>query len=138
MRIFPGGDVYFGALFNSFIHVMMYSYYTLSLLKISCPWKKYLTQAQLLQFVTVVIYSIASLSLMKEGTTTLQRVGYGVQLFEMTSLFVLFMAFYRKTYSKKKKEAPNGEEDSSPESDTISESSPEQGSLSSQEGADES
>merc|ERR1711862_1083382 len=56
----PEGDAYFGALLNSLIHVKMYSYYTLSLLKISCPWKKYLTMAQLFQFTTVVIYSVFS------------------------------------------------------------------------------
>jgi elongation of very long chain fatty acids protein 4 len=33
INLCPGGDIYFGALFNSWIHVMMYSYYALALLK---------------------------------------------------------------------------------------------------------
>merc|ERR1712087_1062039 len=57
----PVGDCYFGALLNSLIHVMMYSYYTMSLMRISCPWKKYLTMGQLIQFSTVVVYSMVSI-----------------------------------------------------------------------------
>ena len=34
-------------------------------------------------------------------------IAHAVQVFEMTSLFVLFMAFYRKTYSKGKKSSNN-------------------------------
>ena len=48
--LYPAGDAYFGALLNSIIHVMMYSYYGLALLGVNCPWKRYLTQAQLAQF----------------------------------------------------------------------------------------
>jgi len=103
MRFYPGGDIYFGALINSWIHVMMYSYYTLSLLKIPCPWKKYLTQAQLLQFVSVVVYSLLSLAQMQREAHWTHYYAYSTQLFEMVSLFVLFMHFYRKAYSKKTK-----------------------------------
>merc|ERR1719191_2369329 len=42
IRNFPGGDSYFSALLNSGIHVLMYSYYTLSMLKFPCPWKRFL------------------------------------------------------------------------------------------------
>jgi len=35
-----GGDAYFGMFCNSLIHVFMYSYYGLALLKINTPWKK--------------------------------------------------------------------------------------------------
>lgn len=100
----PGGDSYFGALLNSWIHVMMYSYYALSLLKIRCPWKKYLTQAQLLQFTSVVTYTVASMFLWdKDILTGWHYFAAAVQMFEMISLFVLFFSFYRKAYSQKKK-----------------------------------
>lgn len=104
MTFWPGGDAYFGALLNSWIHVMMYSYYTLSLLKIPCPWKKYLTVAQLVQFTTVVGYTVLSFIRISklEDTTWKHFTAHAVQVFEMTSLFVLFMHFYRKTYNKKK------------------------------------
>jgi len=101
LRVYPGGDSYFGAMCNSFIHVMMYSYYALALLKISCPWKKYLTQAQLIQFTSVVLFSFAGILSPSVEKTWESYVAHFVQDFEMISLFVLFMAFYRKAYSKK-------------------------------------
>eukprot|EP00977_Amphora_coffeiformis_P027903 scaffold34659_cov180-Amphora_coffeaeformis.AAC.2 len=98
LKASPGGDSYFGALVNSWIHVMMYSYYTLALLKIPCPWKRYLTQAQLVQFVSVVGYTIVCYTLQPAGTWFMP---YFVQLFEMVSLLVLFLHFYRKAYRSK-------------------------------------
>lgn len=76
----------------------MYSYYTLALLKIPCPWKRYLTQAQLVQFVSVVGYTIICYTLQPAGTWLMP---YLVQLFEMLSLLVLFLHFYRKAYRSK-------------------------------------
>jgi len=101
MKLYPGGDIYFGALLNSWIHVMMYSYYTMSLLKIPCPWKKFLTQAQLLQFLSVVAYSIVSMAWQPQDASWEHYLAYSIQIFEMVSLFVLFMGFYRKAYSRK-------------------------------------
>ena len=104
MRCYPGGDAYFGALLNSWIHVMMYSYYTLSLLKFPCPWKKYITQAQLLQFTSVVVYTGFSFVIVKkEGKAEAKHYAcFAVQVFEMTSLFYLFSLFYSKAYKKRK------------------------------------
>ena len=82
---------------------MMYSYYTLSLLKIRCPWKKYLTMAQLTQFISVLVYSACSMWNMPADGNWQQYLGHCIQDFEMMSLFVLFMHFYRKAYSKKQK-----------------------------------
>jgi elongation of very long chain fatty acids protein 4 len=79
----------------------MYSYYTLSLLKIRCPWKKYLTQAQLLQFLSVLAYSACSLYCMPKDGNWTQYLAYGIQVFEMSSMFVLFLHFYWKAYSKR-------------------------------------
>jgi elongation of very long chain fatty acids protein 4 len=100
----PGGDAYFGALLNSIIHVMMYSYYTLSLCKISCPWKRYLTQAQLLQFTSVVIYTgcCTHIHIKQQDLETKHVWCLIVQFIEMTSMFVLFMHFYSKAYKSKK------------------------------------
>lgn len=109
LKLYPGGDIYFGAMLNSWIHVMMYSYYTLSLLKISCPWKKYLTQAQLLQFVSVLVYSAWSIIRINGDVNWTHYFAYSVQVFEMTSMFVLFMHFYRKAYSAKNRRAKNAE-----------------------------
>ena len=92
---------------------MMYSYYALALLKVSCPWKRYLTQAQLLQFTSVVIYTIYTAYqhyyfTEHEATETQPSLATYyfcacVQVFEMVSLFVLFFIFYKRSYSKKNK-----------------------------------
>ncbi|KAG7344361.1 GNS1/SUR4 family protein [Nitzschia inconspicua] len=120
---YPGGDAYFGALLNSWIHVMMYSYYTLSLLKFNCPWKKYLTQAQLLQFTSVVIYTIFSAGIQIRGGVAEPKhyACFAVQAFEMISMLVLFMHFYSKAYKKRKAEKRNsvGSEDTVPEQASI-------------------
>lgn len=110
----PGGDIYFGALLNSLIHVMMYSYYALALLKVSCPWKRYLTQAQLLQFMSVVAYTVSTAYqhyyYLPHEAIEGEQPSLGtyffccaVQVFEMVSLFVLFSIFYKRSYSKKAK-----------------------------------
>jgi hypothetical protein len=102
MSVFPGGDSYFGALLNSWIHVMMYSYYALSLLQIRCPWKKYLTMAQLVQFLSVLVYTLFSFIYLKNKTTWSQQTAWIVQTAEMVSLFLLFLHFYQNAYAKKK------------------------------------
>ena len=103
IRCYPGGDAYFGALLNSWIHVMMYSYYTLSLLKFPCPWKRFITQAQLLQFTSVVVYTGFSFAIVRKGGQAEAKhyACFAVQTFEMTSLFYLFSLFYSKAYKKK-------------------------------------
>jgi len=96
---FPAGDSYFGALLNSWIHVMMYSYYALSILKVPCPWKRYLTMAQLVQFLSVVLYTLVSACYWPvQDRNAGHFFGAGVQLFEMLSLFFLFQHFYKKSY----------------------------------------
>jgi len=114
VRFSPGGDIYFGALLNSSIHVLMYSYYALALLKVPCPWKRYLTQAQLLQFTSVVIYTMATAyqhyhyvphEAIEGEQPSLTTYVYCcvVQVFEMVSLFILFCLFYKRKYAKKQK-----------------------------------
>jgi len=54
----PGGDSYFSSAQNAFVHVLMYSYYFLATMKISAPWKYYITQVQMLQFCLNVVQGI--------------------------------------------------------------------------------
>ena len=119
LRYSPGGDIYFGALLNSMIHVMMYSYYALALLKFDCPWKRYLTQAQLLQFTSVVVYTCCTAYyhyyfVSHEAIDNVRPslgIYYmccGVQVFEMVSLFVLFSLFYKRKYSSGSKNCGGG------------------------------
>jgi len=90
-------DAYFGAACNSFIHIVMYSYYLMAALGISCPWKRYITQAQMLQFVIVFVHAVFVLR-EKHCPATLPW----AQMFVMANMLVLFGNFYLKAYSKPK------------------------------------
>jgi GNS1/SUR4 family len=90
-----GGDAWFGAAVNSAVHVVMYSYYLLSGLGYSCPWKRYLTRAQMAQFCVCMVHAAYVLVV---GNAP---VGLAVaQAFVMLNMFVLFSQFYCKRYSK--------------------------------------
>lgn len=91
----PGGDTYFSAAQNAFIHVLMYGYYLLASLKFPCPWKKYLTQAQMLQFVFNCIQSAYVLYY----PTPYPKFLAVVLLVYMISLLFLFGNFYVKSNS---------------------------------------
>ena len=95
---FVGGDVWFGGCINSLIHVIMYGYYTLALLNVPCPWKKWITSAQMVQFVTCLSHAIYS---MVKGNVPPGLAS--IQVFVMLSMLVLFGQFYMKSYSSKGK-----------------------------------
>lgn len=90
-----GGDCYFGAAVNSTIHVIMYGYYTLALLGISCPWKKWITTCQMLQFCLCLSHSIY---VVFKGNMPISLPL--AQAFVMVNMLVLFGNFYKKSYSK--------------------------------------
>jgi elongation of very long chain fatty acids protein 4 len=94
----PCVDMYFGALCNSFIHVVMYSYYGLALLGYTVPWKRYITQLQLLQFAVVFCHAVYVLLY----TKCLKILPYS-QMFVMANMLVLFGNFYVKSYKNKEK-----------------------------------
>jgi len=133
-HLWPGGDAYFGALCNSWIHVMMYSYYAMALLKIACPWKRFLTMSQLVQFATVNVYTLLSCWKMYENATWKNYTAYAIQITEMTSLFFLFSHFYRKTYTKKNKVVSLSKDDGESKASTV----PEQESVASSTDDDDS
>ena len=55
----PGGDSYLSAAMNSFVHVLMYSYYFLNAIGVKdVPWKKYITQIQMFQFLVNLIHGL--------------------------------------------------------------------------------
>jgi len=88
----PGGDTYFSAAQNCFIHVLMYGYYFLASLKINAPWKKYLTQAQMFQFVLNMVQACYVLYYPTPYPRTLAM----VLLSYMVTLLFLFGNFYVK------------------------------------------
>lgn len=95
IKIAPQGDAYFGAMVNSFIHVIMYTYYLLASCNIPCPFKRYITRAQLLQFMIVATHSMFSLYHLQCGIIL-----PSLQLFVMMTMLVLFQQFYFQAYRK--------------------------------------
>jgi len=95
-KYFPGGEAYFGALANSFIHVLMYSYYLGASLGVACPWKKYLTLCQQFQF--VICFSHATTVMIRGIVPAWLCL---LQMFVMVNMLVLFTMFYMKAYKKK-------------------------------------
>merc|ERR1711899_233763 len=89
-RLVGGGQSGFGPFLNSGVHTLMYLYYLLAAcgpaLKPYLWWKKYLTTIQLVQFVMVFFHALQPLMFAVTGV----------------QYFILFMAFYRQAYSKKK------------------------------------
>lgn len=86
---------------NSFIHVLMYSYYGLAALGPSVSkylwWKKYLTILQLIQFTTALILGINGI---RSGCDFPLWMQYALVIY-MLSFIVLFGNFYAKAYIAK-------------------------------------
>lgn len=93
----PGGDPWFGAFANSVIHSMMYAYYLMALLQMKCPWKQYVTQAQLIQFVACLTQALYVTYI---GSTPFWLAC--VQIAVMLNMLILFSNFYNKRYIKGK------------------------------------
>ncbi|XP_064480577.1 very long chain fatty acid elongase AAEL008004-like [Ornithodoros turicata] len=95
------GHVVFCVCINGFIHVVMYSYYFLSLLGPSVRrylwWKKYLTQLQLLQFAAGSIHTM--LPLLRD--CGYPRIHTYICIAQGIFFFVMFMNFYQKAYVKR-------------------------------------
>ncbi|KAK3101735.1 hypothetical protein FSP39_005960 [Pinctada imbricata] len=97
-----GGQSFFGAMVNSFIHVIMYTYYGVASLGPQYQkylwWKKYLTMIQLTQFYIGMVYAFASLYLKCDFPLWMQYValGYGV------TIIALFLNFYFHEYITQK------------------------------------
>uniref|UniRef100_A0A8C8CPT4 Elongation of very long chain fatty acids protein 2 n=2 Tax=Oncorhynchus TaxID=8016 RepID=A0A8C8CPT4_ONCTS len=89
----PCGQSFFGPTLNSFIHVCMYSYYGLSTIPSMQKylwWKRYLTQAQLIQFILTITHTLSAIVV---------PCGFpvGCLLFQfsyMATLVILFVNFY--------------------------------------------
>lgn len=91
-----GGESYFGATVNAFIHVLMYGYYFLATLQIKAPWKKYLTQLQMIQFCVCFCHGLYVAFYVKVYPVRLAL----LDLWVMTNMLVLFASFYSKKYKK--------------------------------------
>ena len=100
IHLYPGGDMYMGALLNSWIHIWMYLYYCLST-KLDTKnrikylwWNKILTLNQITQFCINMIHSVFAMIYGERTILFLSAVGFLHQL----SFFVLFWKFYYQKY----------------------------------------
>ncbi|KDO35322.1 hypothetical protein SPRG_00171 [Saprolegnia parasitica CBS 223.65] len=86
--------------FNSFIHTIMYSYYLAAVLGYRSPYAKYLTMAQLTQFLVGISISIPSY--FRAGCFSTDEKFYSLASMHLytVALVFLFYRFFRGRYKK--------------------------------------
>jgi len=98
-----GGHYIFSGLLNLLVHIVMYTYYYLSaqnsLIRQSA-WKQYLTILQMVQFILMFSHSLWTL-LQPNCNVPLPKIF--LVMFMSGLMFVMFMNFYRKSYTQIKK-----------------------------------
>ncbi|KAK0166823.1 hypothetical protein PV327_004306 [Microctonus hyperodae] len=107
VKFTPGGHSTFFGLLNSFVHIVMYSYYLLAALGPHVQpylwWKKYLTAFQMVQFIAIMIHAFQLLFIdCNYPKAFVWWIGLHAVMF-----FFLFNEFYKQSYSVKKQRAQN-------------------------------
>lgn len=99
VKYVPGGISTFHALLNSFIHMLMYTYYGLAAAgpryRRYIWWKKYMTTAQIIQFILVILHSVYTLTL--HDCNYPKQFNYWILSYALIFL-VLFANFYSQAY----------------------------------------
>lgn len=105
----PSGSTFLPAMVNSFIHVLLYSYYGLAAMGPRVAqylwWKKYLTILQLIQFTGALILGVNAI---RSECDFPMWMKYTLVVY-MVSFIVLFGNFYAKAYIRKGKRTFYGE-----------------------------
>lgn len=108
VRFAPGGFGTFHSLLNSFIHLMMYTYYGLAALGPKYQkylwWKKYMTKMQIIQFILVTIHSVQLLYL--KDCKYPRVFAYWILAYAVIFLF-MFANFYIQAYRKSSEQKHN-------------------------------
>ncbi|XP_047527091.1 elongation of very long chain fatty acids protein AAEL008004-like isoform X3 [Vanessa atalanta] len=102
VKFTPGGHSTFFGLLNTFVHIVMYSYYMLAAmgpqLRPYLWWKKYLTTLQMVQFVGIMVHAFQLLFIDCDYPRAfVWWIGMHAVMF-----FFLFKDFYNQSYSKPK------------------------------------
>ncbi|XP_074110770.1 very long chain fatty acid elongase AAEL008004-like isoform X1 [Cotesia typhae] len=102
VKFTPGGHSTFFGLLNSFVHIVMYTYYLLAALGPQVQpylwWKKYLTAFQMIQFIAIMIHAFQLLFIeCNYPKAFVWWIGLHAVMF-----FFLFNEFYKQQYSDKK------------------------------------
>ncbi|XP_065341293.1 very long chain fatty acid elongase 7-like [Cloeon dipterum] len=99
-RYMPGGHGTMLGLLNSFVHVVMYTYYMLSAfgphMQKYLWWKRYLTRMQMIQFLMVLVHTL----LILQPSCTYPKVAFIFLAPNTLIFFYLFNDFYRQAYRK--------------------------------------
>lgn len=101
LRIIPSnGPIVIFPIFNTFIHVVMYTYYSMAALGPTLRpylwWKKYLTLIQIYQFVIYAVFSWIFAYKQRGYPLYMQILGYTQPII----FLVLFIRFYISSYKK--------------------------------------
>ncbi|XP_077981378.1 very long chain fatty acid elongase 4-like [Glandiceps talaboti] len=103
VKYIAGGQSFFLAMVNSFIHTIMYTYYGLAAIGPSMKrylwWKKYMTQLQLTQFFAVMVHTCVNL--IQSDCDFPRGFNLAVVMYAL-SMILLFGNFYSKAYGEKK------------------------------------
>ncbi|XP_028162528.1 very long chain fatty acid elongase 4-like [Ostrinia nubilalis] len=109
LKYFPSHLLFFVGCLNSFVHVLMYTYYGLAAFGDRfakyLSWKKYMTKIQLIQFVMIVFQYVYTV---RSSECPPSR---GIALFiTANTIFILFLFlnFYRQSYTKTAKKTTPG------------------------------
>ncbi|XP_005795685.1 elongation of very long chain fatty acids protein 4-like [Xiphophorus maculatus] len=104
VKYVAGGQSFFIGLVNTFVHIVMYTYYCLSAfgphMQKHLWWKKYLTMLQLLQFLLFFLHTGYNLITECNFPDSMNIVVFGYVL----TLIMLFCNFYYQKYVLKKKQ----------------------------------
>ncbi|XP_076686844.1 very long chain fatty acid elongase AAEL008004 isoform X7 [Andrena cerasifolii] len=103
VKFTPGGHSTFFGLLNTFVHIVMYTYYLLAAmgprLQPYLWWKKYLTVFQMIQFVVVMIHAFQLLFIdCNYPKAFVWWIGLHATMF-----FFLFNEFYQENYKLKRR-----------------------------------
>ncbi|XP_060881204.1 elongation of very long chain fatty acids protein AAEL008004-like isoform X1 [Metopolophium dirhodum] len=121
VKFTPGGHSTFFGLLNTFVHIIMYSYYLLAALGPNVQkylwWKKYLTTLQMLQFLAIMLHAFQLLFIdCNYPKAFVWWIGMHAVMF-----FFLFKEFYKQQYTKPSK--PSAGAQSRPSANGSSKSS---------------
>ncbi|XP_072757775.1 very long chain fatty acid elongase AAEL008004 isoform X2 [Anoplolepis gracilipes] len=102
VKFTPGGHSTFFGLLNTFVHIVMYTYYLLAAMGPKMQpylwWKKYLTAFQMLQFIAIMVHAFQLLFI---ECNYPKAFVWWIGLHAVMFLF-LFKEFYQQSYSQKK------------------------------------
>jgi elongation of very long chain fatty acids protein 4 len=88
------GTVSYGCFINSVVHLIMYSHYLLTSIGYRNPFKKYITQIQIFQFLSCIIHSCVVI----KYENIVPKEYAILEFYYHISMLWLFYNFYRKKY----------------------------------------